>query len=75
MMDDNNLLNEVFWKGEGRAKGIALLESLLLLLFKQGYTIKPMSDINTATNCLNLDFMWKAGVMGSPYDVGNTFEN
>jgi hypothetical protein len=69
IMDDSALLNELFWSGEGRGKGIALMEALLLLSFKQGFTIKPKPDINTTTNALNLDYLWKAGLKSSPYDV------
>lgn len=74
-MDEDSTINDLFWTGEGRGKGIALVDSLMLLLFKQGFTIKPKPDINTSTATLNLDFLWKAGVNASPYEVPNTFES
>lgn len=74
-MDDESTTNDLFWTGEGRGKGIALVDSLLLLLFKQGFTIKVKPDIDTITTALNFDFLWRAGVKASPYEVSNTFDS
>lgn len=74
ILDDWAYCDEMFWSGEGWAKGIALCDSLMLLLFMQGLTVKAKEGISRGTVDLNLDFCWKAGVWCSPYEVLNTFE-
>ena len=61
VMPDEEFINELFWGGDQiRSKGISLIESLNLLLFKPSFTIKQSSK--TDTSKLNIDFMWTPGI-------------
>ena len=74
VMGDANFVNKCFWDPKSGAKGIVILDALMKLLFKPGYTIKDREGMNIDQTSVNRDFMWHGGLKFEHESVPNHFD-
>lgn len=72
IMDDKAYLDKVLWDGE-EPYGIKLCDTILYMLFKPGFTIRPLEDEGVInTKAIDQNALWKNGISTSG-DVYNHY--
>jgi hypothetical protein len=76
ILDNKAYMDKILWESEDIPYGVKLCEGLLIMLFKPGFTVRPLQTDVPVVNKRGIDqnALWKNGVSTSG-DVYNHYNN